>query len=165
MGQHDLLLQAQRFVKRRCDMNRITRMLTITGLGLFAGITIGAGPAMAATNSGQSTAKASTTATAAKPGDRVEGYYDSRTQCEIAARIRGYDSDEYDCVRVGGGFDHGDWALVLNYDNWDGGHNWHGGHDWHGGHNWHGGFPFHNGGHHDGPHHNGPHHNGPHHMN
>jgi hypothetical protein len=120
-------------------MNRITRMLTITGMGLFAGITIGAGPAMAATNTGQTAVKASAAAAVSMPGDDVEGYYDTRTECEIAGHLGHW--DDFNCVRTGGGFDHGDWALVVDENNWDNGHNWHGGHDWNHGGFPHGGFP------------------------
>jgi hypothetical protein len=144
-------------------MNRITRMLTITGLGLFAGITIGAGPAMAATN---------TAGTPAKPGDRVVNYYDTYAQCEIAGRIgeRFGRWDDFDCYPV-----HGDYALVVDYNDWHGhdfpwrdrdrGHfpfdRFHGDHhgdhgdhgDHHGDHGDHGGD--HGGGHHGGGHHGG----------
>ena len=125
-------------------MNRVTRMLTITGLGLFAGITIGAGPAMAATNTGQSAVKSSTAGSTAKPGDRVAGYYDSRDECRIAGRIgdRLGRWDDWNCYPVGGGWHDGDWVLVVDY-NWDDGvfpfDHHHGGFpfDHH-----HGGFPF-----------------------
>jgi hypothetical protein len=104
-----LLLEAQRFVKRRCDMNRITRMLTITGLGVFAGVTIGAGPAMAASGSGRGAAQ---TATIAKPADRVAGYYDTYRACDFAGRMgeRVGSWDDYNCQRT----DSGEWALVVD---------------------------------------------------
>lgn len=130
-------------------MNRISRMLTITGLGLFAGITIGAAPAMAATNTGQAAAKPSTTNATVKPGERVAGYYDSRDECRMAGRIgdRLGRWDDWDCYPViGGGWHDGDWVLVVDY-NWDGGFPFDHGH--------HIGFPF--------PFHHGPfHHGGPH---
>ena len=127
-------------------MNRITRMLTITSLGLFAGITIGAGPAMAAANTGQGAVKSSTADTTAKPGDRVAGYYDSRDECRIAGRIgeRLGRWDDWNCYPVGGGWHDGDWELVVDY-------NWHGGGSPFGHNNHHGGFPFHHHGHHGGP--------------
>jgi hypothetical protein len=129
-------------------MNRITRILTITGLGLFAGMTIGAGPAMAATNTAPGAAKSSTADSTAKAGDRVAGYYDSRIECRIAGRIgeRLGRWDDYDCYPAGGGWHHGDWVLVVDY-NFDGG-----GFPFDNGH--HGGFPFHHGDHHGGPRHN-----------
>jgi hypothetical protein len=124
-------------------MNRITRMLTVTGLGLFAGVAMGAGPAMAATNTGHSAVKSSTAAAAARPGDEVEGYYDSRDECRLAGRLgeRHHRWDDWDCYPADGGFHHGDWVLVVD-NNWDNGNDWDHGHNWHGGHNWHhGGFP------------------------
>jgi hypothetical protein len=127
-------------------MNRITRMLTITGLGLFAGITIGAGPAMAATNTGQGAVKSSTTEATAKPGDSVADYYDSRDECRIAGRIgdRLGRWDDWNCFPVRTGWHEGDWVLVVDYNNWHGGgpfdNDHHGGpwdHDHHGGPNHH----------------------------
>jgi hypothetical protein len=126
-------------------MNRITRMLTVTSLGLFAGITIGAGPAMAAANTGQGAVMSSTADATAKPGDRVAGYYDSRDECRLAGRIgdRLGRWDDWNCY-PGGGWHDGDWVLVVDY-------NWH-----HGGSPFdHGGFPFNHHGHHGG----GPFHN------
>jgi hypothetical protein len=107
-------------------MNRITRMLTITGLGLVTGVTIGAGPAMAAADTGQGAVKSSTADATAKPGDRVAGYYDSRDECRMAGRIgdRLGRWDDWNCYPAGGGWHHGDWVLVVDYS-------------WH-----HGGFPF-----------------------
>jgi hypothetical protein len=128
-------------------MNRITRMLTITGLGLFAGVTIGAGPAMAATNTGQAPAKPTTTGVAVKSGDRVEGYYDSRGECEVHGQIgeRFGRWDDYDCYRVQGGFHEGDWVLVVDSNRDDGpfGHNRHDGPFDHNGHNDHNDHGFH----------------------
>jgi hypothetical protein len=125
-------------------MNRITRILTITGLGLFAGMTIGAGPAMASTNTGQGAAKPATADAAAKPGDRVAGYYDSRDECRVAGRIGDHLGrwDDWDCYPADNGWHHGDWVLVVDY-NFDGG-GFPFGHSHHGGFPFpHGGFPFH----------------------
>ncbi|MGK5681726.1 hypothetical protein [Actinoplanes sp. URMC 104] len=110
-------------------MNRITRMLTVTGLGLIAGVTMGAGPAMAATGTD---AGASKTAAATQGADRerIVGFYRSYTSCVIAGRIgeRFGRWDDFDCDRVGRrGF-----ALEVSWDrDWDWGHNRH-----------HGGRPF-----------------------
>jgi hypothetical protein len=125
-------------------MNRITRMLTITGLGLVAGVTIGAGPAMAATNTGQGAVKSSTADATVKPGDSVAGYFDSRVECLIAGRIgdRLGRWDDWNCFPVRDGWHYGDWVLVVDY-------------------NWHGGGPFghmHHGGPWDHMHHGGPYH-------
>jgi len=129
-------------------MNRITRMLTITGLGVFAGVTIGAGPAMAATNTGQNAAKPATAGATVRLGDRPAGYYDTRFECNIAGRIgeRLGRWDDWNCYPVGGGWHRGDWVLVADY-NWD--DNGPFDHD-----NHHGGFPWDHHGHHG--HHGGP---------
>ncbi|MEV6843110.1 hypothetical protein [Actinoplanes sp. NPDC051411] len=126
-------------------------MLTITSLGVFAGITIGAGPAMAAANTGQGAVKSSTADATAKPGDRVAGYYDSRIECRIAGRIgdRLGRWDDWNCYPARGGWHDGDWVLVVDYS-------WHGG----GSPFDHDGFPFNN----DHHHHGGPFHDQHHGM-
>jgi hypothetical protein len=122
-------------------MNRMTRMLLTSGLGLVAGVTIGAGPAMAAANTGQGAGKSSTADNTARPGDRVAGYFDSREECRIAGRLgdRFGRWDDWNCYPVRGGHHHGDWVLVVAYGDWNHGGWPHGG--WpHGG--WpHGGWP------------------------
>lgn len=132
-------------------MNRITRMLTITGLGLVVGVTIGAGPAMAATNTGQGAVKSSTADATAKPGDRVAGYYDSRDECRMAGRIgdRLGRWDDWNCYPARG--HHGDWVLVVDYSWHDSGFPFDNDHH-------HGGFPFDNHHHNNGPHHYNKHH-------
>lgn len=125
-------------------MNRLTRMLTMAGLGLVTGVTLGAGPAMAATSDAQSSAQPA----AASPGwgnDRVVGYFPSWFSCERAGDY-GDDAgwwDDYRCVRVHSGF-HGRYALVVEYDNWGHGWNGHWPNHWNGGGN---GWGNHNGNH------------------
>ena len=121
-------------------MNRITRMLTMTGLGLVAGATLMSGPAMAATGAGQGTAQASSSAGTAQgtDGDRVVGVFRSYRACAVAGRIgERFDRwDEWDCERRGWGF-RTRWLLEVSRDwdddddDWDG--PWHGGGGW--GHN------------------------------
>ncbi|MCM4079733.1 hypothetical protein, partial [Paractinoplanes hotanensis] len=112
-------------------MNRITRMLSVTGLGILAGLTVGAGPALAATSTDAGPAK---TASAAQGSDRdrVIRYFDSRRECVIAGRIgeRFGRWDDFDCDRVG----RFTWALEVSWDRDRFGH----------GHRHHGGdrFPF-----------------------
>ena len=123
-------------------MNRITRMLAISGLGLVAGVTIGAGPAIAATNTGQSAANNSASGVQVRAGDRLVGYFDTRFECERAGRIgeRFGRWDQSDCFPVRHGFHHGGWALVVSWDN--DGHGWPGhNHGWPGDNN---GWPGHN---------------------
>jgi hypothetical protein len=152
-------------------MNRITRMLTMTGLGLVAGATLGAGPVMAVAGTGHGTAQSSSSAGGAQSTDRerVVGVYRTYRACAIAGRIgeRFGRWDEWDCERRGWGF-RSRWLLEVSWDHdwddddddWDGpwivGGGHHGG-NWGGG-NWGGGH--HGGGHHGGGHHGGGHHGG-----
>jgi hypothetical protein len=107
-------------------MNRITRMLTMTGLGLVAGVTMGAGPALAATNTTQAAAPSNASA---RSHDRLIDYFDSRGECEHV----GYQGerwgrwDDFDCYRS-----HGDYALVVS--DWDSDRGWPG-------NGWPGGWP------------------------
>jgi hypothetical protein len=111
-------------------MNRITRMLTITGLGLVTGLTIGAGPAMASTATGQGTSPSATSATQVqdvdrrhdRDRDRVVGFFRSYRACDWAGE-RGEDRnrwDDYDCEPRGFGFNRR-WALEVS---WDRHHRW-----------------------------------------
>ncbi|MBU2669241.1 hypothetical protein KOI35_37590 [Actinoplanes bogorensis] len=97
-------------------MNRISRMLTVTGLGLLAGVTMGAGPAMAATSTDAGASKAGASSQADRR-DRVVGYYNSYRACDLAGRIgERFDRwDDYDCERVGFGF-HRRYALEVSWD-------------------------------------------------
>jgi hypothetical protein len=99
-------------------MNKATRILVMTGMALVAGATVGAGPASASTAT--PAAPSTTTKAAAKADwDRTVGYFRNPTACRIAGAIgerRGQWDDSY-CVRVGGGFRRGLWALQVSYDN------------------------------------------------
>ena len=156
-------------------MNRISRMLLITGLGVVAGTTIGAGPALAAAETGQAATPSATSASTMPSGDRVVGFYRNLRSCIVAGRIgeRFGRWDDFDCERVRWGMHRGAWALEVSRDDddWDGpwwphggNHNGHGrpggnhnGNGWpggnHNGNGWpggnHGGQGDHDG-HHDG---------------
>ncbi|GAA0509896.1 hypothetical protein Ade02nite_53080 [Paractinoplanes deccanensis] len=112
-------------------MNRITRMLTVSGLGLVAAATLGAGPAMAATGSSSAgvapQASQGTTQHWYDDDDdsRVVGYYRSLRRCIIAGRIgERFDRwDDSECVRVGYGF-HRRYALVVEFDDNDWDNDW-----------------------------------------
>jgi len=105
-------------------MSRMIRILTISGLGLVAGVTMSAGPAMASTASGQSATQPAAATSAARFDDDVVDYYDTRRQCERAGRVGEWRDrwDDYDCDYVGGGRHRGDWALTVDDDDW--GSNW-----------------------------------------
>jgi len=119
-------------------MNKMTRVLVMTGMALVAGATVGAGPASAAP------AGTTTTTHAAKGGDhdRVVNYYRNPLSCNRAGRIGEQRNswDSHDCSRVRGGSHRGWWALSVSWKNH--GHDQHGqsnhGHDQHG-HDQHGG--------------------------
>ncbi|MFF5076729.1 hypothetical protein ACFY36_06735 [Actinoplanes sp. NPDC000266] len=105
-------------------MNRITRMLMVSGLGVVAAATLGAGTAVASTGSSSNAAPQATTNQAKHWDDddeRVVGYYRDFRRCVIAGRLgERFDRwDDAECVRVGYGF-RSRWALVVeDNDDWD----------------------------------------------
>jgi hypothetical protein len=120
-------------------MNKVSRLLTMVGMGLMAGVTIGAGSAQAAGTTTQSVAKPAAAQTQQRfGGDQVVGYYRSPRACQIAGAIgeRFNKWDDYDCDFVIVGFRRGAWALSVERDwDWNRGHagNWgHGGNGGHG---------------------------------
>ena len=126
-------------------MNKLTQILTMSGLAVIAGATIGAAPAMAA----DSTSPTRTTAVTAQAGDRVVHFYRNRMQCERAGRVGEWLGrwDDHDCNRVWWGPRRGWYALNVQW-NFHGTHHGGpivigGGHDngdWHGHHDngpWH----------------------------
>ncbi len=100
-------------------MNRATRMLTLLGMGLMAGATVGATPAMA-TEATPSVSKSSTTVQVQQHRDRerIVGFYRSLRACERAGWLgeRFNKWDDYDCERVRFGFRRGLWALEVEQD-------------------------------------------------
>ena len=94
-------------------MNRIYRMLTVTGVGLFAGAAIGAGPALAATG-GEHGVSTTTAAPRGTDRDRVIGYFRSFGSCVLVGRIgeKADRWDDFDCDRVGLRA----WALEVSWD-------------------------------------------------
>jgi hypothetical protein len=102
-------------------MNKISRVLTIAGMGLLAGAAMGAGPAQAAVASGQSTAKPAVEQVAKHNGhDRqwVAGRYRSLGECKMAERIaeRFNSRNDYHCDRTRHGFRRGSWVLIGQRD-------------------------------------------------
>ena len=102
-------------------MSKATRMLAVSGAALFAGATIGAGPAMASTSTAPATT-ASTQSTGTvvegQAGERVMGYYRTRRSCERAGRIGEWRGrwDDSDCDRVRWGHRRGWWVLTVDWD-------------------------------------------------
>ncbi len=104
-------------------MNKAMRMLTLVGMGLMAGATIGATPAMAADGTGQGAAakKPVVQVQQHRGNDWVAGYYRTARACERAGWVgeRFNKWDDYDCERVRFGFRRGLWALEVENDrNW-----------------------------------------------
>ena len=105
-------------------MKTTTRILTLVGLGLMTGATIGAGPATAATSADQAPAQPATASAQERPrDDEVVGFFRNRWSCEIAGRIgeRRDRWEDYDCERVRFGFRRGFWVLEVERDHgwWD----------------------------------------------
>jgi hypothetical protein len=132
-------------------MNKLTRILTMSGMGVVAALAIGAGPAQAAGTSTSAAAKPAAGQAQQRHGwDRTVGYYRSGRACEVAGRVgeRFGRWGDHHCDFVRFGFRRGSWALQV--------HNRFG----HGfpGHGFPGhGFPGHNIPGHRGPGHHGPH--------
>ena len=137
-------------------MNKMTRMLVMTGMAFAVSATIGAGAASASPAEPAATSAAKAASQSAdirlQPGrTRVIGYFRSPLACHKVGRIGEFRDrwDDYSCVRVRGGFHRGSWALVARWDR----HGWpgHGG-----GHGWPGhgdgqGWPGHGNGPGNGP--------------
>lgn len=124
-------------------MNRITRVVAISGLGLAAVLAFGAGPAQAATVAAPSTAHTASVRAGShwnNDDSDVVGYFRTRFGCERVGQLGEYHGrwDDYDCSRVRFGFNRGAWALEVSTDDWNSGwddDNWYGGwyNSWHGG--------------------------------
>jgi hypothetical protein len=102
-------------------MNKFTRLLTMTGMGVLAAVAISAGPAQAADNSG--TAAARRVAPQVQQhdgGERTVGYYRSLRSCELAGRIgeRFGRWADHDCDFVRFGFHRRTWALQVSNRGW-----------------------------------------------
>ena len=101
-------------------MKAATRILTLVGLSLMTGASIGAGPAQAATSADQAPARPATASVQDRPHDdeEVVGFFRNRWACERAGRIGEMRDrwDDYDCERVGFGFRRGFWMLEVERD-------------------------------------------------
>ena len=97
-------------------MRNTTRFISVTAMGLMAGVAIGAGPAQASGTATQPDAKAGTQQHIGR--DDVVGYFHTLPTCEIAGRIgeRQGQWDYYDCDIVRIGFGGGGWRLTVERD-------------------------------------------------
>ncbi|WP_328465140.1 hypothetical protein OHA21_42800 [Actinoplanes sp. NBC_00393] len=118
-------------------MNKVMRTLTMAGLGLLAGASIGA-PALAAESSATTAQKPSKTSVKQDFGrERIAGFYRTYRACERAGRIGDFVGkwDRYDCDPVRFGFRRGMVVLKVERDRFRhfGGHDRHDfrGHDKH----------------------------------
>ncbi|MEU4217282.1 hypothetical protein [Actinoplanes sp. NPDC026623] len=106
-------------------MNKATR-ITVVGLGLLAGATLGMGPAQASSSTGQAAASSSVVS---QQGDRyfdddgVVGYYRGIRPCRGAGfygeRVGAWSN--FECQFVRWGIRRGAWALVVDDNYWDNG--------------------------------------------
>jgi hypothetical protein len=99
--------------KKVICMNKATRFLAMTGMALAAAVTMGAGPASAATK-----------APAPFGHDRTVGYFRSPMACEHAGRVGELRDkwDDHNCDRVRFGFHRGEWALSVSWGHGPFGH-------------------------------------------
>jgi hypothetical protein len=104
-------------------MNRVTRLLALAGVGIAAGMTIGAGPASAAPAAGQDATHRTTTQVTTNWDDddddyRLVGYFDTGRQCAAVGRIGEFRDrwEDYSCFPVRSRFHRGDWALLVSDD-------------------------------------------------
>ncbi|NMO54252.1 hypothetical protein HH310_24090 [Actinoplanes sp. TBRC 11911] len=107
--------------KKGTAMNKITRVLTMSGIGLVAAVMM-AGPAQASTASAQPVTKsvASQTDKAQQHRDRVvvAGYFSSRWDCQREGRKGKWIGrwNHYDCDFLRLGLRGGTWRLLVERD-------------------------------------------------
>ncbi|MEV4343179.1 hypothetical protein AB0J83_01675 [Actinoplanes sp. NPDC049596] len=100
-------------------MNKVTRKITMTGVALAAGLTMGVAPAAVAL---AGPAQGATTASASDHwsprGDRLVGYYRTQSTCNKVGRIGQFQHkwNRFDCDRVQRGFKRGWVALKVSKD-------------------------------------------------
>ena len=96
-------------------MNKVMRTLTMAGLGLLAGASIGA-PALAADSSATTVKKPSKSQVQQDFGrERVAGFYRTYRACDRAGRVGDWVGkwNRYDCDPVRFGFRRGTWVLKV----------------------------------------------------
>ncbi|MBU2665998.1 hypothetical protein KOI35_21020 [Actinoplanes bogorensis] len=99
-------------------MNKVTRMFTMTGLALAAGLTMGVGPASAAPATpaaGGATVQAQAPKFLTK--SKVVGYYRTMQACNRAGKVGEFRNkwDDFDCDRVKRGPKRGWVALEAQW--------------------------------------------------
>ena len=102
-------------------MNKVTRMLAMTGMALAASATIAAGAGTAAQAApAKPTADTAASQSSDRFGDRtrVIGYYRTAGACHRAGNVGEWRDrwDDHDCYRVRTAFHRGTWVLVAKWD-------------------------------------------------
>ena len=101
-------------------MNKVTRMFTMTGLALAAGLTMGVGPASAAPAApaaGGAAVQAQAQAPRYITKTKVVGYYRTMQACNRAGKVGEFRNkwDDFDCDRVQRGPKRGWVALEAQW--------------------------------------------------
>ncbi|MDY7089686.1 MAG: hypothetical protein SYR96_31850 [Actinomycetota bacterium] len=101
-------------------MNKVTRMLTMTGIALGVGLTMGVGPASATPSAPAGTGHATQAQAKApkfKTKERVVGYYRTKQACNRAGKIGEFRKkwNDFDCDRVRRGPKRGWVALEAKW--------------------------------------------------
>ena len=102
-------------------MNKVTRMLTMTGIAVGVGLTMGVGPASAAPvapAAGGHATQVQAQSPKFKTRDRIVGYYRSKQACSRAGKIGEFHKkwDDFDCDRVQRGPKRGWIALEAQWN-------------------------------------------------
>ncbi|XVV14864.1 hypothetical protein ACQP2X_11185 [Actinoplanes sp. CA-131856] len=100
-------------------MNKVTRKITMTGVALAAGLTMGVAPAaVALAGPAQGGAAAQASDHKSPRGERLVGFYRTQSQCWKVGRIGQFHDkwDRFDCDRVQRGFKRGWVALKVTKD-------------------------------------------------
>ncbi|MBM2615536.1 hypothetical protein JIG36_08150 [Actinoplanes sp. LDG1-06] len=102
-------------------MNKVTRMLTMTGIAVGVGLTMGVGPASAAPAAPAGTGHATQVQAKApkfKTKERVVGYYRSARDCNRVGKMGEFRKkwDDFDCDRVQRGPKRGWIALKAQWE-------------------------------------------------
>ena len=100
-------------------MNKLTRAITLGGFGVLAALTVGTGPAQAASSTGTPESKSAASHADWRVDGQVVGYYRSLRDCEMAGQYgeRAGAWDDHDCSPVRIGLRRGTWALEVGDDN------------------------------------------------
>lgn len=100
-------------------MNKATRALVMTGMGIVAGAMFSAGPAAAAPATPAPTAVKSAAETASRPQpSKIVGYFRTSFDCNRAGNVGEFHNrwDDHSCFPIRSGFHRVRWALRVSWD-------------------------------------------------